>query len=190
MYSVGPKIMIRTGFLAACLALLVSACASKPALPPPSQTVPDISLDGLWTQQSTTRRDEAGRVLDAIVVPHDRRKPVRIASRSAPGEAARVFLESGKQLKITQTESGLFISFDRSVVETYTFGELRLVKVGPIVAQRSTGWEGNALVVKTLDEEGALLTETYRVQQNVLTRSIRLVHKNDEKLNYRQVFVR
>jgi len=103
-----------------------------------------------------------------------------------------VFLETGEALKITQTPDGLFISFDRAIVEEYRFGELREVNVGPVIAQRASGWEGASYVIQTLDNDGVILTEEYRLEDSgtVLIRDI-LVSKGESKqLDVRQVFDR
>jgi hypothetical protein len=73
------------------------------------------------------------------------------SSRSMKGGLVYVFLETGTALKVTQTQHALFISFDRSVVEEFRFGENRTVSIGEVEAQRVTGWDGNQLVVETLD---------------------------------------
>ena len=101
-----------------------------------------------------------------------------------------IFLETGKRLRITQTSDGLFISFDRSVVEEYTFGENRTVSVGPIEAQRVSGWVGHELVLETMDEQGMVLTEIWALEEggSVLVRNIS-VNKGDKLLySARQVF--
>ena len=110
--------------------------------------------------------------------------------RKAGETSVNVFLETGRALKITQTDFGLFISFDRSVVEEYRFGEKREINVGPIVADRVSGWEGGAYVIETLDQEGAKLIERYRLDAatGTLVRSIRVVYKEEEQLNVEQVF--
>ena len=79
------------------------------------------------------------------------------------GGLVYVFLETGTALKVTQTAHALFISFDRSVVEEFRFGESRLVSVGEVEAQRVTGWEGTQLVVETLDKNGMKLTERFHL---------------------------
>jgi hypothetical protein len=68
----------------------------------------------------------------------------------------------------------LFISFDRAVVEEFRFGEYRIVNVGPIEAQRTTGWEGNQLVVETLDKNRMKLIDRFELVQggDVLERNI------------------
>jgi hypothetical protein len=93
-------------------------------------------------------------------------------------------------LKITQTESGIFVSFDRSVVEEYRFGENRTISVGAISAARVSGWEGAAYVVETLDEDNAKLVDVYRLQNGGrrLQRSIEIWHKDQKILGLVQEF--
>lgn len=103
-----------------------------------------------------------------------------------------MFLEAGESLKVTQTEHGLFISFDRSVVEEYRFGEKREISVGPVIADRVSGWEGDTYVIETLDVDGAKLIETYRLFDNgrQLRRTIAIVHNDEEQLAIEQNFDR
>lgn len=106
--------------------------------------------------------------------------------------SAQVFLEYGESLKISQTDFGIFISYDRSIVEEYTFGENRLVTIGPIEANRVSGWEANAFVVETLDDDGTILIESWHLENNdtVLVRNIRINKGEKEKFALRQVFDR
>jgi hypothetical protein len=101
-----------------------------------------------------------------------------------------VFLELGELLKVSQTAGGLFISFDRSVVEEFRFGENRIVSVGQVEAQRVTGWEGNTLVVDTLDRNNMKLTDRFRLLENgsVLERTIMLRSKAKDEESVVQVF--
>ena len=102
-----------------------------------------------------------------------------------------MFIESGSLLKISQTGQGLFISFDRAVVEEYTFGENRVVSVGPIEAQRVSGWQGSAFVVETLDEQGTLLTESWKIDvDDVLARQISISKGDKEQYSSQQRFDR
>ncbi len=103
-----------------------------------------------------------------------------------------VFLETGKSIKITQTAGGLFVSFDRSVVEEYRFGENREISVGAITATRASGWEGEVYVVETLDEDGAKLVDTYRLLDNGkrLQRTIVIWQRDQKKLALEQDFDR
>lgn len=112
--------------------------------------------------------------------------------RKRSGMSAQVFLEYGESLKISQTDFGIFISYDRSIVEEYTFGENRLVTIGPIEANRVSGWEANAFVVETLDDDGTTLTESWHLENNdsVLVRNIRINKGEKEKFALRQVFDR
>lgn len=104
----------------------------------------------------------------------------------------QVFLENGELLKVTQTNFGIFISYDRSVVEEFTFGENRLEKIGPIEAQRVSGWDGRAFVVETLDEGGSKLFERWHLGTDdaVLIRDIRISKGEKETFSQRQVFDR
>jgi len=102
------------------------------------------------------------------------------------------FFETGKSVKVTQTEDGLFVSFDRSVVEEYRFGENRTVSVGEISADRVSGWEGESYLIETLDKNGAKLIDSYRIdaQGTQLTRTIAITSKNSRQLSLQQVFDR
>jgi hypothetical protein len=103
-----------------------------------------------------------------------------------------VFLEHGRRLKITQTDLAIFISFDRAVVEEFRFGENREVAVGPVVADRVSGWEGDEYVVETLDMNGMKLTERFEFGENrdTLRRTIVLRGKNRESVTLVQEFDR
>ena len=103
-----------------------------------------------------------------------------------------VFLETGRTIRVTQTDFGLFVSFDRAVVEEYTFGENRVVSVGPIEARRVSGWEGDAFVIETMDEEGARLIESWSLgdEGESLRRRISVVKGEDEDFSVEQVFDR
>lgn len=163
--------------LMACL--MLAACAARPQLVSKSATAPvGVDLSGQWQLrvEPDPRRMSAGDSEPGIRIPSraSTRNPGRRPSRGDFGTAVRVFVEYGKSLKISQTAAGLFISFDRSVVEEYTFGENRIVSVGPIEAQRVSGWQNGGFVIQTLDEEGAILTESWRLAENgkVLVREI------------------
>jgi len=103
-----------------------------------------------------------------------------------------VFLETGSALKVTQTEYGLFIAFDRAVVEEYRFGESRIVNVGEVQAQRVTGWEGEELVIETLDRNSMKLTERFALREGgaVLERTITFRSKKGETETIVQLFDR
>ena len=108
------------------------------------------------------------------------------------GSAVHVFLESGESVKITQTLHGIFISFDRAVVEEFTFGENRIVSVGPIEAQRVSGWDADDFIAETMDESGTVLTERWSLAEggSVLLRDISVVKKETVTLSIMQVFDR
>jgi hypothetical protein len=103
-----------------------------------------------------------------------------------------VFLESGTSLKITQTLHGIFISFDRAIVEEFTFGENRTVSVGPIEAQRVSGWEADEFIAETMDEKGAVLAERWSLAESgsTLMRTITVVEKEELVFSTKQVFDR
>lgn len=104
----------------------------------------------------------------------------------------RVFLEMGQRLKVTQTAHSLFVSFDRAIVEEFTFGEKRIVTVGPIEARRVSGWEGGRFIVETMDRDGALLAETWYLDSidATLVREVRITRGEREEFVVRQVFDR
>src|SRR5690606_34674220 len=130
------------------------------------------------------------RVLRPVQVPG--REGMVVERRLDPGGLVHVFLQHGRQLKITQTQGALFISFDRAVVHEYRFGEQREVRVGPVVAQRVSGWEGESYVVETLDEERMKLTERFRLAAGGerLHRTIVLRARNGESVTIVQEFRR
>lgn len=174
--------------------LILAACASAPSLVSKSAVVPaGIDLSGKW---QIRERPGAVRVpeLDGherIVIPKGRSSHKRERHKRS-GMSAQVFLEYGESLKISQTDFGIFISYDRSIVEEYTFGENRLVTIGPIEANRVSGWEANAFVVETLDDDGTILIESWHLENNdtVLVRNIRINKGEKEKFALRQVFDR
>ena len=133
------------------LCLMLGACATPEVLEPRNGTVPaDTDLSGDWLLREVAaagkrRITEAIRKTDggseeAIFKPPRSAQTGRRSSRSMKGGLVYVFLETGTALKVTQTAHALFISFDRSVVEEFRFGESRLVSVGEVEAQRVTGW--------------------------------------------------
>jgi hypothetical protein len=145
--------------------LLLTACAAPPQLEPRRGGNPlQVDLSGQWVLRSGEATP--GDAAQTIRIPPSVNRTTQSASRSA-GRRSRsgdssvhVFLESGSNLKVTQTDYGLFFSFDRAIVEEYNFGENRLVSVGPIEAQRVSGWEERSCVVETMDAGGNVLTET------------------------------
>ena len=180
------------------VALVLSSCAGRDPLPAKSGAVPaGVDLSGRWQlrddSQATDRaisdieREAAGA--NEGLIPKSTRKTS--SRKKSDDTQVHVFLETGEVLKITQVERGLFVSFDRAIVEEYRFGEQRMANVGPVVADRVSGWENGAYVIETRDKEGAMLIETYRLDgQNVMIRTIRIVHDDKSKLDVRQVFDR
>ena len=170
----------------ACLSLVLSACAgSAPRLAPVGDVIPaGVSLEGRWQLRAGV--DNAEQRI--------RRSEYRSSAgnRGADGPSVYVFLRTGERLKITQTPYALFVSFDRSVVEEYRFREHRLVNVGPIAADRASGWLDGRYVIRTLDDEGALLEETYALDagDDVLVRTVSIDYGNEEVLSLRQLYDR
>lgn len=151
--------------------LVLSGCGSKPTLIARPGPVPvGIDLTGNWVQVAN-----AG-----------------ISQPSARDTAVHVFLKTGKSLKITQTKDGLFVSFDRSVVEEYRFGENRRISIGQITAERASGWAEKGYVIETLDEDGTLLIDTYRVRNEgeSIRRTVLLLDGDRELLSLQLDFDR
>jgi len=152
------------------LCLLLGACSAPEILEPRDGTVPaGTDFSGNWVMREIPAA-ERRRLREAISKTDGvddseffRRQQQaqgrsRGGSRSFKGGLVYVFLETGTALKVTQTAHALFISFDRSVVEEFRFGENRSISIGAVVAQRVTGWDGNQLVVETLGKNGMKLT--------------------------------
>jgi hypothetical protein len=179
------------------LLLLLSGCGATPLpqLTPIGDVIPaDISLAGRW-QLRADRDESEGKPAagnNDPIVARDRRNRGRRSGGSDDGPSVYVFLETGSNLKITQTDYALFISFDRSVVEEYRFREHRSINVGPIQADRVSGWLDGRYVIQTLDVQGALLTETYALQDDglQLLRTATIEHNEQETLALQQVFDR
>ncbi len=178
--------MARVAGILLFLTLVLAACAGAgpPRLEPVGDVIPaGVSLEGRW-QLRGAPGDAERRI---------RRSEYRSSSgkRGAEEPSVYVFLRTGSRLKITQTLYGLFISFDRSVVEEYRFREHRRVNVGPLEADRASGWVDGKYVIRTLDGEGALLEEGYALESSgTLVRSVSITYRNEEVLSLRQVFDR
>ena len=191
--------------VAICLfTCLLAACAAREVLVPKSGAVPaGTDLSATWRLREDARSGErrisdAIRrtdgvneriILDPLGIPDERGRAPR--PRRSTGGLVHVFLENGKALKITQTSGGLFLSFDRAVVVEYRFGENREVQVGPVIADRVSGWEGTEYVAETLDQDNMKLTERFAlVNHHTLQRTIIFRGKNGETETIVQTFDR
>ena len=185
---------------ATLVAVLVTSCTSIEPLPPRNGVNANaIDLSGNWAlrQESGGPTGPAGAEEETILIPRRTNAQAQRAPRSPrdsrrDGTAIHLFLESGEYLKITQTLHGIFISFDRAVVEEFTFGENRIVSVGPIEAQRVSGWDADDFVAETMDESGTVLTERWSLAEDgsVLLREISVVKKEAVTFSIMQVFDR
>jgi len=182
------------GLLLALAVSLLFACVSAPALISKHAGVPvGVDLSGNWVvRQDSGAAPMSGRSeASEPLFPLNKVKRSR-RTRSSSGVSAQVFLEFGELVKITQTYFGLFISYDRSVVEEYTYGENRIISIGPIKAMRVSGWEGAAFAVETLDDSGSVLFESWHLEKDgaVLIRDIRIGKGDKDSFVHQQVFDR
>jgi hypothetical protein len=173
--------------------LILAACSSTPVLISKDAAVPvGVDLSGRWIIRSDSSnqrfRADSG---EERLIPSSRPQRSR-RQKSASGATVHVFIEFGKALKISQTNFGIFISYDRSIVEEFTFGENRLVSIGPIEAMRVSGWEGQAFVVETVDASGTTLYESWHLDADnaVLMRDVRISKDEDDSYKLRQIFDR
>jgi hypothetical protein len=176
------------------LPLLLSACGSPPVLESKAAAAPlGIDISGFWQVRDDPNAKRVSRDGGArdILIPTNRTQRSR-RGRDRTGASAQVFLEYGTSLKITQTHYGIFISYDRSVVEEFTFGEYRLISIGPIEAMRVSGWEANLFVVETLDDSGMRLYEAWHLESDdaVLVRDVRLSKGEAITFEHQQTFDR
>lgn len=182
-------------------ALQIAACAARPELPARSAGNPaGIDLSGSWVLRGESGEPlaKAGGRAELMRLPRaGSRNPSRDPGRAerskrSDNSAVHVFIESGRSLKITQTEHGLFVSYDRAIVEEYTFGENRIISLGPIEAQRVSGWNAAVLVVETMDERGVTLTESWELagEGSELVRALRIMDDEEELYSSQQFFDR
>jgi hypothetical protein len=160
--------------LVLALLLLIAGCAGKEELLVKSAMVPiGVDLTGTWQLRA------------------DSQEAIRHGLRS-DSALVNVFLETGDLLKLTQTDYALFVSFDRAIVEEYRFGEKRTVNVGPIEADRVSGWEGRHYVIETLDDDGAKLVDSYGLSPDggEMMRTFRVIDGNSVQVDVEQVFDR
>jgi hypothetical protein len=190
--------------LAPCLLVLLAGCIAPEVLDPRDGTVPPgVDFSGDWRIRSNYREDQRrlARAISRTDGIDDREifEPSQDMSSSrssrrgrAKGGLVYVFLETGEFLRITQTEHALFISFDRSVVEEFRFGEYRMVTVGAAEAQRATGWEGDALIVDTLDRNRMKMTDRFELLEGgrFLQRTITLRSDDGETESLVQQYAR
>ena len=196
----------RIGLTALAAAALLAGCA-KPEilLSRPAEVPVGVDLSGMWRLRAddsdgARRMRAAIRATDGvddreIFSGPDRQQSgygTRRSERRVKGGLVHVFLETGKSLKVTQTQFGLFISFDRAIVEEFRFGENRMINVGEVQAQRVTGWDGEDLVVETLDKNRMKLTERFDLTEGgeTLRRQITLRNKQLEEETIVQLFDR
>ena len=172
---------------------ILIACASEEViLESKSSGVPvRVDLTGLWSARpdpNVARVPDTQGLQDTIVI-NDRMNRSR-RQRNQSGPSVQMFLEFGGSLKLIQTNYSLFISYDRSIVEEYTFGENRVVSIGPIEARRVSGWQGDKFVVETLDDSGTILFETWYLASDgaTLVRDIRIAKGDTETYRYKQFF--
>jgi len=107
---------------------------------------------------------------------------------------AHLFFENTRKIKIIQTKYSLYINFDRSIVEEYSFGELKTIVLGNVKIKRSSGWVKNKDVyrIETLDEYGMKITEEYKVLANKekLERLLIFRDKDLNEIRVTQIFMR
>lgn len=184
------------------LLIVMAACASREVLLPKSPEAPaGVDLTGNWKLRNDPAADQ--RLIDNAIRRTDDvddrivlRPPEPQARGARPsrnrGGLVYVYLQNGENLKITQTDAGLFISFDRAVVVEYRFGENREVRIGPVNADRVSGWENQAYVAETLDQNNMKLTERFALAEGgrILRRTITLRGKNMDEATIFQTFDR
>jgi hypothetical protein len=187
--------MSKIAGMTVALSLALAACVTTapPRLTAVGEPIPaGVNFAGQWQLQreATELAQRSGTGLQDVLAPargdRNRGRPV------SRGPSVYVFLRTGNRLKISQTPHGLFVSFDRSVVEEYRFHEHRVVSVGPIEADRVSGWVEDRYVIRTLDSDGALLEETYSLgaDGDVLARTVTIVHENKEVFSLQQQYDR
>ena len=184
---------------------ILFGCGHREIMEPyPANNTSNVNLAGNWAlrgdkaaiarQLNKAIRDTDGARDGVHVAPQARDRRGRTGSRAGRINAGLVyvFFKNGDSLKITQTPSALFISFDRAIVEEYRFGEMRNINVGQAEAQRVSGWDGSDYVIGTLDRNGMKLSERYSLSadRKTLTRQIIFRGKNKESVSVVQAFIR
>jgi len=107
---------------------------------------------------------------------------------------AHLFFENTQKIKVTQTKYSLYINFDRSIVEEYSFGELKTIVLGNVKARRSSGWVKDKGVyrIETLDEYGMKITEEYKllINEEKLERLLIFRDKDLNEIKVLQTYIR
>ena len=191
--------------------LLVAGCggAPEPKLIPGARSAPaEVDLSGFWQLRDAATDPLRDFSQQGFIGPGSTERVVRLTreirrnSQQRPQSSGRrdrrqaalaqVFLETGENVKVTQTVDGLFISYDRSVVEEYIFGEHRVATVGPVAAERASGWQGVSYVIETIDEDDVLLRERWALDGDgsVLVRDVEFIEKEEVVYATTQVFDR
>jgi hypothetical protein len=182
------------------MCVFLGSCAAPERLEPKSANPPaGVDLSGDWRFSgnfaATSREMElAIRVTDGI----DERtlmQQIRLSGSrrsGGTGGVAHLFIENAPNIRISQDRHALFVSFGRSVVEEYRYGELRMARIGEATAQRSSGWEGSDYVIETLDRERMKVTERYRLLDGgrTLERLLTFRGKAMNEVPVRQLFER
>lgn len=161
--------------LFATIVFALPGCGSHEVLDPlPASSIAAVDFSGNWILASDSAAER--KIIDAAIRNAAAGRSTQASSsgrnqssggrNKSSGGLVQVFLETGKNLKITQTQDGMFLSFDRSIVEEYRFGENRIISVGAISAQRVSGWEDDQYVVRSLDKNGMKLTERLWLAEN------------------------
>jgi len=188
--------MLEMRWLAAGFCFLILAgCATPEVLEPlPGEPPPGVDISG--TFELSSDRGEIERRISAAIRATDGAgdrvvlRPPEPGARGGRRDSGKVnsglvyvFLETGDTLKITQTASALFVSFDRAVVEEYRFGEHREVRVGQATARRVSGWVDGDYVIETLGRNGMKLIERYQLSADgdTLVRRMTFRSKDDER---------
>lgn len=181
--------------------LLLCACGTPEVLLPRSATVPaGVDFSGQWIIRPESRTGQA-RINEAIdrtdgIDNKTLRQEMMNTQRHGRGESkgglVGIFLQTGDELKISQTPYAIFISFDRAVTREFRFGENRPINIGDADAMRVSGWEGNDYLIETLGEKGMKLTDQYSLSadRNLLTRHITLRSRDGEAVTIVQEFDR
>ncbi len=172
---------------AAWTMLVLYGCGPTGPVLMPKSAVPPAGVD--FTGQWLLRSGDGPGIEPRLTETKRRSRRSRSSRKSS---SVHLFLETGRSLKITQTDYGFFISLDRSIVEELVFGENRTVSIGPVDARRVSGWEGARYIVETLDEQGAVLRDEWRLDEtgNVLLRDVSIVERDEVKLSFHQAFDR